>query len=67
MAKLSMTHNMYFVQARGEFLFMGTCPGRMNREQALNLAAYLVVNSRLLPGELEFADVLEALLAGLHQ
>jgi hypothetical protein len=57
-----LTHNMYFVQPRGDLLFIGTHPGAMNREQALNLAAYLVAMSRVLPGDLEFADVIEAVL-----
>jgi hypothetical protein len=57
-----VTHNLYFVQARGELLFIGTYPGGMNREQALNLAAHLVATSRVLPGDLEFADVIEAVL-----
>jgi hypothetical protein len=55
-----LMHNMYFVQVRGDLLFIGTHPGGMNREQALNLAAYLVAMSRVLPGDLEFGEMTEA-------
>ena len=60
MPKPPLAYNMYFVQARGDLLFIGTEPGGMNREQALNLAAYLVLTSRVLPGELQFIDIIEA-------
>ena len=63
MLKRVVMHNLYFVQARGDLLFIGTHPGGMTREQALNLAAYLVVNARALPGDLEFADVVEGILS----
>jgi hypothetical protein len=58
--KPALAHNMYFVQVRGDLLFIGTQPGAMNRDQALNLAAYLVLVSRVLPGDIELKDIIEA-------
>lgn len=59
-----MTFNRYFVGARGEKVVIMTHPGEMTKEQAFNLAAWLVAVATPLPGDLEFGDMIEAVEKG---
>ena len=53
-----IAHNLYSVTERDGKIYVRRHPGGMDREQALNLAAWIVTYCKLLPGSLWLQDVI---------
>jgi hypothetical protein len=53
-----IAYNLYSVTERDGKLYVQTHPGGMDREQALNLAAWIVIYCKLLPGAFWLEDVI---------
>jgi len=53
-----IAYNLYSVTEREGKIYVQTQPAAMDREQALNLAAWIVTYCKLLPGNLWLQDVI---------